>query len=448
MRSRIEIRQTFETTVLHTHGWVSLQSESLAEHTASVLWSLQHDMVPPPTSADKPGRYVTEWLQCSRKQSHQSPNHNTSYNASMILLPAASYRSAAADSPATDSNDDDDSPLSPFPFELLALVLDALRRHDLATCVRVNSAFCSLSLPLLHHSLRLSEDGPWPLFDDVVGDDPLSLHRRRKALAIRARKLAVHPHSTDKCHSHAPFLPPLPHLHVLRVHLGRTWSGAHIFHTNVDLRDPYRRPDTPCAALHNVRAPTLVVRGLSLARSTPPRKELPQRLEDSVDHYIVAFEPDKPYFLPRNAQATAAKCGSLFCARLPPNCTRVTILFQPQHGPWRGAGNQTLTWRLLHAYATAIWTQLAVWLSKRDATQVTIVNCGAIAATDGSGVPDPDAQARMQAEAEAVLGMAVRDRVEDAERVLAGIRFITIAQYLASEAWEEVFDVEEVAAWR
>lgn len=343
-------------------------------------------------------------------------------------------------------------PLSPFPAELLHLILDTLDRYDLTNCIRVNSAFCSLSLPLLHYRLLLSEDGPWPLFEDgrISGpfstDRPLSL--RRQALACAPRKLDIHPHKTTKCRIQHPSLPPLPRLDVLRIFLARTWSGARVFHTNVDLRDAHRHPETSCAALYNLHPTTLVVRGLTLARSSPPPGELPTELLEDVRHYVAVFEPDLQYFLPRNALATAVRSASYFRACLPPDCDRLTLIFKPQSPcSWR-AGTYTLGWRLKHSYATSIWAQAAAWLAKREGAHLTIVNCGALASTEGPGPPTMEAQVKMMEDVEEFIRRAVREREhDDAERVLERFQCISKTEYLATKEWTTAFDAEEADAW-
>ncbi|RSH83307.1 uncharacterized protein EHS24_006983 [Apiotrichum porosum] len=356
--------------------------------------------------------------------------------------------------------------LSPLPPEVLVTIIEQLHRTDLATCLRVNSVFCSIALPLVYRHLRLNEFGPWPSFDDHFDDHavpgPLSTDRpkflRRGALGEAVRRLDVLPHKTTVCRSstfdqsgwwHA--LPPLPRLEVVRVFMMATWAGGRVFHTNVDPRDAERKPDMPCAALTHIRSPMLVIRGVTLAQSTVPRHEIPWQFSEGVRHLACVFQPDHPYFLPRDASEHAARRQAMhFRSRIPNMASRLTVVFWPP-GPtiaWRSSA-QTLSWELIWAYASALFSSLAAWVALRQPQALTLVNVRALRRVDGSSTTD-EALREVDAEVESFFRSAVEERFPDEgfrEKVLSAVRIIDMDEYLETDDWRTVFEPGEVAPW-
>lgn len=356
----------------------------------------------------------------------------------------------------------------PLPPEILLFALESLSATDLAACLRVNSGFCQLSLPILHERVRLSEHGAWPQYDDRLVPGPLSRDRpvflQRGALVQSTRRVDVYPHTTGRCRQHgfdasgwAHALPPLPKLEVLRLFLGRFWSGRRVFHTNVDPHSQDARPATPCAALYLLHPPTLVVRGFTLVHNTVPRFELPRSLEDGVRHYVCVFEPDDPFILPRNGLVNARMAATHFRQRLPAFVTHLTLVFYPtpRNTGWRSKGASTLSWALIHAYASALWAQVIAWVTQRigneQAHRLTIVNVGALAAVDGDDPPRPsdmaDLQRTVRLEFVAAIGERLGHTTEHAQRVLEGLEFVSMEEYLAAPDSADVFDVEDVGPW-
>lgn len=356
----------------------------------------------------------------------------------------------------------------PLPPEILLFALESLSAADLAACLRVNSGFCELSLPILHERVRLSEHGAWPLYDDRVVPGPLSRDRpaflQRGALVQKTRRVDVYPHTTTRCRQHGfnasgwgHSLPPLPRLQVLRLFLNRIWSGRRVYHTNVDAHDVDARPATPCAALYFLHPPTLIVRGLTLVHNTVPRYELNRALEDGVRHYVCVFEPDDPYILPRNGMATARMAATHFRQRLPSYITQLTLVFYPgKHRAWRCKSAQTLSWGLIHAYASALWAQVITWVTQRIGNEqphrLTIVNVGALAAVEGDERPRKEDMAELQRRVRLEFVQAIDERLghttEHAQRVLEGLHFATMEEYLATPDSADVFDPAEVGLWR
>ncbi|CAK9782722.1 hypothetical protein CC85DRAFT_92687 [Cutaneotrichosporon oleaginosum] len=342
----------------------------------------------------------------------------------------------------------------PLPPEIFLFALQSLSAPDLATCLRVNSGFAHLSLPLLYEHVRLSEHGAWPVYDDRAVPGPLTRERpyflARGPLVQRTRRVDLYPHSTERCRrlpgGWGHTLPPLPKLQVLRIFLGTFWSGRRIYHTNVDPHDAAARPGTLCAALYLVHAPTLVVRGLTFSHSTVPRHELSRTLEDSVRHYIAVFEPDAPFILPRNGLAAARAAATHFRQRLPAYLSHLTLVFHLPRGNWRH-GAVTLSWALVHAFASALWAQVVAWACRGGGGgRLTIVNAGALAAGDGEEAPSAGACAALQAAVRREFVAAISERMGDqAPRVLDNIEFLTMNEYLATAEAADVFDAGEVA---
>jgi hypothetical protein len=211
----------------------------------------------------------------------------------------------------------------------------------------------------------------------------------------------------------------------------------------VDPHDTAARPGTPCAALYLVHAPTLVVRGLTLAHPTVPRHELSRALEDSVRHYVAVFEPDAPFILPRNGLAAARAAATHFRQRLPAYLAHLTLVFHPiPKRNWRNGGI-TLSWALVHAYASALWGQVIAWAC-RSGGRLTVVNAGALAAGDGDEAPCPAACAALQAAVRREFVMTITERMgEHAPGVLEGLEFLTMDEYRATAEAADVFDVGE-----
>lgn len=365
-----------------------------------------------------------------------------------------SHWPSASPSPSSSPHSDETQRLGPsfplpLPPEVLLLALSHLSPPDLAACVRVNSSFAHLSLPLLHKRIRLS-DGPWPVYDDdrfpgpVTHDRPSFLQRR--ALVQYTYRVDVHAHSADRC---SDSLPSLPKLRVLRVFLKPVWSGRRIYHTNTDLHFLNARPNTPCGALHLLRPATLVVRGLTLVHSAFPF-ELPPSIVDGVQYLACVFEPDEQYILPRNGLAAARTTASMFRHRLPAYITGLTLVFYPYcDRGWRNAKQQTLTWRLVHAYASALWAQIIAWITNRGhERRLTIVNVGALAAVEDEEAPGEGQMAELQNAVREEFVDAIEERLghmpEHAKRRLEGVSFVSMREFLESEEAGDVFDPREI----
>jgi hypothetical protein len=233
-----------------------------------------------------------------------------------------------------------------------------------------------------------------------------------------------------------------------------TWSGARVFHTNIDAHDPKRQPERNCAALAHARAPILVIRGLTLAHTAFPRHEIPQRFEDGVRNLVAVFQPDHPYFLSRNGQNTAQRQGVHFRSRIPHLTTRLTIVFWPpgRGYAWRaGPGNHTLSWELVRIYTSSLFSNLAAWLTQRQPEALTIVNAAALNRVNEMGELSPEMADAMR---ETVLGFfrsAVEERFTDEarrERALKSVDVVSMEDWLAgTDDWHDVFDENEVQPW-
>jgi hypothetical protein len=239
----------------------------------------------------------------------------------------------------------------------------------------------------------------------------------------------------------------------VRLSLSATWSGNRVFHTNTQPRDPDPQPERICAALAHVRAPTLVVRRLTLAHATVPRHELPAAFEDAVRHFVAVFQPDHPYFLPRNAEHSARQHGMLFRNRLPRHASRITLVFWPpgRTHAWRaGPGAQSLSWELIWAQATSLLGNLATWAAQRGAA-VEIVNVGALQRIDdGSELSEQMTTTMHEAVRELFVAAAHEwfPAEQEQERFMRSVSVLGMPEWLAQPGWEDVFDDSEVAPWR
>ncbi|BEI86557.1 hypothetical protein CcaverHIS002_0608440 [Cutaneotrichosporon cavernicola] len=323
----------------------------------------------------------------------------------------------------------------PLPPEILVFALQSLPTADLASCLRVNSGFAHLSLPLLYQHVRLG-DRAWPGYDDASISGPLSLSRPTylslAQLVHRTRTVDIYSHSTTRCTVHT--LPPLPNVAVIRLFLGTVWSGRRIYHTDAN---PF---PSPCSALCSMHAPKLVVHGLTLAHSRIPH--LPRSLESSVNHLVAVFEPEAPFILPRNGLAAARTAAAHFRATLPENTLHLTLVFRRRNWRnWRNC-NTTLSWALVHAYASALWAQVIGWVCKGG--RLTIVNVGALTAAEEEETPCAADCAALQAAIRRYFAVDIAERMgDDAGAVLENLAFWSMDQFLALEEADDVFDADE-----
>ncbi|BEJ12910.1 hypothetical protein CspHIS471_0300840 [Cutaneotrichosporon sp. HIS471] len=325
----------------------------------------------------------------------------------------------------------------PLPPEILVLALESLPTADLASCLRVNSGFAHLSLPLLYQHVRLG-DRAWPGYDDASISGPLTLSRPTylsfAPLVHRTHTVDIYSHPTTRCTLHT--LPPFPNLAVIRLFLGKVWSGRRIFHTDTPTASS-PSPSSPCTALCLMHAPKLVVRGLTLAHSGIPH--LPRSLEVSVNHLVAVFEPEAPFILPRNGLVAARAAAAHFRATLPENTSHLTLVFRGRN--WRNC-NATLSWALVHAYASALWAQVIGWVCKGG--RLTIVNVGALAAAKEGETPCAADCAALQAAIRRYFAVDIAERMgDDAGAVLEHLTFWSMDQFLTLEEAGDVFDADE-----
>ncbi|GMK57812.1 hypothetical protein CspeluHIS016_0406460 [Cutaneotrichosporon spelunceum] len=127
---------------------------------------------------------------------------------------------------------------------------------------------------------------------------------------------------------------------------------------------------------------------------------------------------------------------------LPPNISHLTLVFKTQNGEnWRN-GNVTLSWALVHAYASALWAEAIAWTCKGG--QLCIVNAGALAVAKEEEPPYVPDCAALQAAVRRYFAIRIAEQMgDDAPRTMERLTFLSMDEYLASPDAGDVFDRNE-----
>ncbi|KAL7419424.1 PAB1 binding protein [Cryptotrichosporon argae] len=328
--------------------------------------------------------------------------------------------------------------------ELILLILSYCDLKSRTRCARASRRLRKIVLPLLYHHVAIR---PGALGSPLCPRasmfcTPAQRQRWLGRVCPLVRTLSLHCRAGEQLA--VDTLPPLPNLETLRiVHDGAATAsllGAPILHGS----------STPSR---------LVLKNMPLLYDSPSAY-VPPRLS-SITHLTTVHVPDTAA-VGRDMKFEAFDCSAYGLLRaIPPSARRLTVIlytespatqWRPQPRPHHSRGPAR------HSELDMTWVGrfcrvLAQGLAERapdNRLAVNLVNFGAL---DRLSVNEDEWEpARVQQKVESFMrDVMLRCREKAGKGVDqlpdAAVRFLGLAEWLRDNAWDNVFDTEEVKAW-